>query len=256
MVDRPAEATSRLWCEIGGQWRYRLVVVAGIVGEFDGDRLGRALRYGAVQLLDRPLGLDALVEPYEADTLRQACRGADVGETHKITLVIANCVLGRFLSFLFCAFLSRPRPLIDHRSTDRSMDGSIGRSVGSILASFFPGSAEREWARLRKERKREKEIERERKQASPRETKQSWSQVRFSFFRHPLIVLFSRLLRHRCDTLMYVLYFYREWRLTQWERERESDYTDQNISLRSRRDLLIYKRECHDPLGRLLISYW
>lgn len=94
MVDRPAEAPSRLWCEIGGQRRYRLVVVAGIVGEFHGDRLGRALRYGAVQLLDRPLGLDALVEPYEADTLRQACRGANViGETHKITLVIANCAV-------------------------------------------------------------------------------------------------------------------------------------------------------------------
>lgn len=74
MVDRPAEAPRGLWCEIGGQRRYRLVVVAGIVGELDGDRLGRALRYGAVQLLDRPLGLDALVEPYEADALRQACR--------------------------------------------------------------------------------------------------------------------------------------------------------------------------------------
>lgn len=111
MVDRPAEATSRLWCEIGGQWRYRLVVVAGIVGEFDGDRLGRALRYGAIQLLDRPLGLDALVEPYEADTLRQACRGADVGETHKITLVIARLRRRRRLRrnvfsllLLFCFF--------------------------------------------------------------------------------------------------------------------------------------------------------
>lgn len=78
MVDRPAEAPRGLWCEISGQWRYRLVVVAGIVGELDGDRLGRALRYGAVQLLDRPLGLDALVEPYEADALRQAYpRGAE-----------------------------------------------------------------------------------------------------------------------------------------------------------------------------------
>jgi len=93
MVDRPAEAPRGLWCEISGQRRYRLVVVAGIVGELDGDRLGRALRYGAVQLLDRPLGLDALVEPYEADALRQAYpRGAEkVGGTHKITLVIARC---------------------------------------------------------------------------------------------------------------------------------------------------------------------
>lgn len=74
MVDRPAETPRGLWCEIGGQRRYRLVVVTGIVGELDGDRLGRALRYGAVQLLDRPLGLDALIEPYEADALRQACR--------------------------------------------------------------------------------------------------------------------------------------------------------------------------------------
>lgn len=86
MVDWPAEAPRGLWCEISGQRRYRLVVVAGIVGELDGDRLGRALRYGAVQLLDCSLGLDALVEPYEADTLRQACRGgAEInGGTHKI----------------------------------------------------------------------------------------------------------------------------------------------------------------------------
>lgn len=74
MVDRPAETPRGLRCEIGGQRRYRLVVVAGIVGELDGDRLGRALRYGAIQLLDRPLGLNALVESYEADALRQACR--------------------------------------------------------------------------------------------------------------------------------------------------------------------------------------
>ena len=74
MVDRPAETPRGLWCEIGGQWRYRLVVVARIVGELDGDRFGRALWYGAIQLLDRSFSLDALVEPYEADALRQACR--------------------------------------------------------------------------------------------------------------------------------------------------------------------------------------
>lgn len=75
MVDRPAETPRGLRCEISRQRRYRLVVVARIVGELDGDRLGRAFRYGAVQLLDRPLGFDALVKPYEADALRQACTG-------------------------------------------------------------------------------------------------------------------------------------------------------------------------------------
>lgn len=123
MVDRPAEAPRGLWCEISGQRRYRLVVVAGIVGELDGDWLGRALWYGSVQLLDRPLGLDALVEPYEADALRQAYpRGAEkVGGTHKITLVIAKYKatfdfvgiasdLCRSLVYLFFSSLAR-----DHR---------------------------------------------------------------------------------------------------------------------------------------------
>lgn len=156
-MDRPAEATSRLWCEIGGQWRYRLVVVAGIVGEFDGDRLGRALRYGAVQLLYRPLGLDALVEPYEADTLRQACRGADVGETHKITLVIARLRRRRrhstrdatfsrsfFFSFLyFTFFLSSSAASI---SIDRS---AIGFFV--LLFRLSPSESEQN----RGERKRD-----------------------------------------------------------------------------------------------------
>lgn len=73
MVDRAAEAPSRLGREVRCQGRYRLVVVARVVGELDGDGLGRAFGNRAVQLLDRSLGLDALIEPDEANSLRQTC---------------------------------------------------------------------------------------------------------------------------------------------------------------------------------------
>lgn len=72
-MDRTAEAPSCLGREVRCQGRYCLVVVARVVGELDGDGLGRALRDRAVQLLDRPLCLDALVEPDEAHSLRQTC---------------------------------------------------------------------------------------------------------------------------------------------------------------------------------------
>lgn len=71
MVDGAAEAAGRLGREVSRQRRYRLVVVARVVGELDGDRLGGALRDRAVQLLDGALSLDALVESDEAHSLRQ-----------------------------------------------------------------------------------------------------------------------------------------------------------------------------------------
>lgn len=71
MVNGTAEATRRLGCQISGDRWYRLVVVARVVGEFDGDRLGGTLWNGAVQLLDCPLGLHALVEPDESDAFGQ-----------------------------------------------------------------------------------------------------------------------------------------------------------------------------------------
>ena len=75
MVDGSAE-TARLRRQVGGQWRQCLVVVAGVVGELDGDGLSGALGDGAVELLDGALGLDPLVEPDEADALGQACISA------------------------------------------------------------------------------------------------------------------------------------------------------------------------------------
>lgn len=72
MVDGPREATVRLRRQVGGQRRQRLVdVAARVVGELDGDRLGSALRRGAVQRLNSPLCLAPLIEPDEADALRQ-----------------------------------------------------------------------------------------------------------------------------------------------------------------------------------------
>lgn len=57
--------------QIGGQGRDGLGVVAGVVGELDGDGLRGALGNGAVQLGDGALGLDPLVEPDESDSLRE-----------------------------------------------------------------------------------------------------------------------------------------------------------------------------------------
>jgi hypothetical protein len=109
MVDRPAEAPGGLRCEIGSQWRYRFVVVAGIVGELDGNRLGGALRYGAVQLVDRPLGLDALIEPNEANALRQACRaGSKVANgTYKVIIWLLRTDGARVVSCRTSALAAR-----------------------------------------------------------------------------------------------------------------------------------------------------
>jgi len=171
MVDRPAEAPGGLRCEIGSQWRYRFVVVAGIVGELDGDRLGRALRYGAIQLVDRPLGLDALIEPNEANALRQACRaGSKVANgTYKVIIwllrtdgarrVVSHVrsrgalleipFLVSFLDLLSCSFsfsretgsiamrrISRERP----GSPDSGMTHSLGKHVGHsrLLGAMLP----------------------------------------------------------------------------------------------------------------------
>ena len=59
--------------EVGGEGRDGLGVVAGVVGELDGDGLGGALGHRPVQLLDGPLGLDALVEADEAHSLGESC---------------------------------------------------------------------------------------------------------------------------------------------------------------------------------------
>lgn len=67
MVDGAGEPAGRLGRQIRGERRHRLVI-AWIVGELDGDRLGRVLRNSAVQLLDRPLRLAPLVEPNETDS--------------------------------------------------------------------------------------------------------------------------------------------------------------------------------------------
>ena len=68
------ESTSKgpscgLGSQVGRQRGDGLGVVTGVVGKLDRDRLSRALGDGAVELLDRPLGLDALVEADKADTL-------------------------------------------------------------------------------------------------------------------------------------------------------------------------------------------
>lgn len=71
MVDGAGESALRR--QVGGQRWYGLGVVARVVGELDGDLLDASVRNGVVQLVDGPLGLMSLVEPDEADTLRQAC---------------------------------------------------------------------------------------------------------------------------------------------------------------------------------------
>ena len=76
VVDRAAQPARQR--QVRRQRRQALGVVAGVVGELDGDGLGAALRHGAVQLVDGPLGLDTLVEPDEADALGEACRRARV----------------------------------------------------------------------------------------------------------------------------------------------------------------------------------
>lgn len=86
MVDRAAEAAGRLGREVRCQRRNGLVVVARVVGELDGDGLGRALRDRAVQLLDGALGLDALVESDEAHSLRQTCN-AQIQFVHPVPIV-------------------------------------------------------------------------------------------------------------------------------------------------------------------------
>lgn len=73
MVNRSAE-TSSLRCQVSSQRWDGLVIVARVIGELDGDRLGGALGNGAVQLLDGALSLDALVEPDEPDAFRQTCK--------------------------------------------------------------------------------------------------------------------------------------------------------------------------------------
>lgn len=71
-MDGSREAAVRLRRQVGGQRRQRLVdVAARVVGELDRDRLGRRFGRGAVQRLDGPLCLAPLVEPDEADALRQ-----------------------------------------------------------------------------------------------------------------------------------------------------------------------------------------
>lgn len=72
VVDGPREASVRLRRQVRGQRRKRLVdVAARVVGELDGDGLRGALGRRPVQRLDRALRLAALVEPDEADALRQ-----------------------------------------------------------------------------------------------------------------------------------------------------------------------------------------
>lgn len=72
MVDGSREATIRLGRQVGCEWGQRLVdVAARVVGELDSDRFRGALWRCAVQCLDRPFRLAPLVEPDEADALRQ-----------------------------------------------------------------------------------------------------------------------------------------------------------------------------------------
>lgn len=120
-MDRAAEATCRLGCQIGSQWRNRFVVVARIVGELHGDWIVRALRNGTIQFLDRPLGFDALVEPYETDPLRQACQCVS-NETINF-LFILILILLLLLLFLF---------ILSTISRRRNAFGDLERNVRAI----------------------------------------------------------------------------------------------------------------------------
>lgn len=58
--------------QIGCQGRDGLGIVAGIVGKLDRHRFSGSLWDGAVQLLNRSLSLDSLIESDEAYSLGQA----------------------------------------------------------------------------------------------------------------------------------------------------------------------------------------
>ena len=66
MVDRTREAA--LGREIGCEGCQGFGVITGIVCELDGDRFRRAFRNRVVQVFDRSLRFDPLVEANESDT--------------------------------------------------------------------------------------------------------------------------------------------------------------------------------------------
>ena len=71
VVQGPRVASSGCLVQLGQQGLARLLT--GVVGELDGDGLGRAQGFLAVQALDGLLRLVAFVEPDETYSSRYAC---------------------------------------------------------------------------------------------------------------------------------------------------------------------------------------
>lgn len=66
VVDRSGEST--LGRQVRGERSQSFGVITGIVCELDGDGFGRAFRNRVVQVFDRSLGFDPLVEANKAHT--------------------------------------------------------------------------------------------------------------------------------------------------------------------------------------------
>lgn len=101
-MDWSGEPTGCLRGQVGGQRGNRLVVIARIVGEFDSDRLRWSFRYGAVQLLYSPFGLQTLVKPYETHTFRQAWESNTRGEIKYLSDNLPSLRALSIASFPYC----------------------------------------------------------------------------------------------------------------------------------------------------------
>jgi len=81
MKGGPKSSPCSLGRQVSCQGRDGLGVVAGVVGELDGDRLRGTLGDRSIELGDGSLRLDTLVKPDEANTFRNASRIAILGAT-------------------------------------------------------------------------------------------------------------------------------------------------------------------------------
>lgn len=84
--------------QVSGQRSQSFRRVARVVGEFDRDGLGGALRDRSVQLLDGPLCLSARVKPDETHSFRQSSYNETNGRTwpYGLTCYVTNWAVSAF----------------------------------------------------------------------------------------------------------------------------------------------------------------